>query len=104
MDGKLWPLQNAKSILAPTGKHRFEASASQLGVSISDFNGEIRSALGAPDHADIAYTSKSRAVAVLGSSVSRVEVDGVPFLQAIAGEKLSSVVLPAGEHKATFYR
>jgi hypothetical protein len=104
MDGKLWPIQNARSILAPTGKHKFEASALEPGVSISDFNGEIRSALGAPDHADLSYTSKSRAVAVLGSDVSRVEVDGAPFLEAKGGEKLSSVVLPAGEHKVAFYR
>jgi hypothetical protein len=104
MDGKLWPLQNARSILAPAGKHKFEASASQPGVSISDFNGDIRSALGASDHADLAYRSKSRALAVLGSDVSRIEVDGAPFLQTKSGEKLSSVVLPAGEHKVTFYR
>ncbi len=48
MDGKLWPLQNARTILAPTGKHRFEASALQPGVAIADFNGEIRSAIGGP--------------------------------------------------------
>jgi hypothetical protein len=104
MDGKLWPLQNARSILAPVGKHKFEASASQPGVSIADFNGDIRSAQGAADHAVLSYTSKSRAVAVLGSDVSRIEVDGAPFLQAKSGEKLSSVVLPAGEHIVTFYR
>jgi hypothetical protein len=104
MDGRLWPLQNARSILAPAGKHKFEASASQPGISISDFNGDIRSALGAADHADLSYISKSRALAVFGSDVSRIEVDGAPFLQASSGEKLSSVVLPAGEHKVTFYR
>jgi hypothetical protein len=104
MDGKLWPVQNSRAILAPSGKHRFEASAAEPGVSIADFNGEIRSALGAPDHADISYTSKSRAVAVLGSPVSRIEVDGTPFLEAKSGERLNSVVLPAGDHKVTFYR
>jgi hypothetical protein len=104
MDGKPWPVQNARTILAPSGKHKFEASALQPGVVIADFNGEIRSALGATDHADLAYTSKSRALAVLGSVVSRVEVDGAKFAEAKAGEKLGSVVLPAGEHKVVFYR
>jgi hypothetical protein len=104
MDGKLWPLQNARTILAPAGKHRFEASALQPGVAIADFNGEIRSAVGGPDRADVAYVSKSRAVAVLGSAVSRVEVDGAKFVDAKAGEKIGSVVLPAGEHKVVFYR
>ncbi len=104
MDGRLWPVQNARTILAPAGKHKFEASALELGVTIADFNGEIRSALGAADRADLAYTSKSRAVAVLGSAVSRVEVDGAKFAEAKAGEKLGSVVLPAGEHRVVFYR
>jgi hypothetical protein len=104
MDGKLWPMQNARTILAPAGKHKFEASVSLPGVAIADFNGEIRSALGAADRADLAYVSKSRAVAVLGSAVSRVEVDGAPFLQAKLGEKVESVVLPAGEHTVVFYR
>ncbi len=100
MDGALWPLQNARTILAPTGKHKFEASAAQPGIAISDFNGEIRSALGTADRADLSYTSKSRAVAVLGSAASRIEVDGVKF----AGETTGSIVLPAGEHRVVFYR
>jgi len=104
MDGKLWPVQDARTILAPAGKHSFEASASQPGVSIADFNGEIRSAQGASNRADISYTSKSRAVAVLGPGVSRIEVDGATYHQVKAGEMIGSVVLPAGEHKATFYR
>jgi len=104
MDGKLWPVQNARTILAPTGKHKFEASALQPGVAITDFNGEIRSALGATDRADLAYTSKSRAVAVLANGVSRIEVDGQKFGEAKAGVKLDSVVLPAGDHNVTFYR
>ena len=100
MDGKLWPVQNARTVLAPTGKHRFEASAAQPGVAITDFNGEIRSATSTANQADVAYSSKSRALAVLGNSVSRVEVDGVRF----AGATVGSVVLPAGEHTVVFYR
>jgi hypothetical protein len=104
MDGKLWPVQNARTILAPTGKHKFEASALQSGVAIADFNGEIQSAEGGKDRADLSYTSKSRAVAVLGSRVSRVEVDGVKFLEQKAGNTIGSVVLPAGAHRVVFYR
>ena len=100
MDGKLWPVQNAQTVLAPAGKHTFEASALQPGVAIADFNGEIRSALGAADQADVAYVSKSRALAVLGGPVSRVEVDGKKFGDGM----VRSVVLPAGEHRVVFYR
>jgi len=104
MDGKLWPVQNARTILAPAGKHTFEASALESGVSIADFNGDIRSAQGGSGRADISYASKSRAIAVFGSVVSRVEVDGAPFLDAKAGERLNSVLLPAGEHRVSFYQ
>jgi len=104
MDGKLWPVQDARTILAPAGIHKFEASALQPGVAIADFNGEIRSALGTADRADLTYLSKSRAVAIPGSAVSRVEVDGAKFIQAKAGEKIESVMLPAGEHRVVFYR
>jgi len=104
MDGKLWPVRNDRTVLAPTGQHKFEPSAAQPGVSVSDFNGEIRSALGAFDHTDILYNSKSRAIAVLGSPVSRIYVDGSDFLTANFGERIGSVVLPAGEHKVSFYR
>ena len=104
MDGKLWPVRNARTILAPAGRHKFEASATEAGVAIADFNGEIRSALGSANQADVSYASKSRAVAVLGSTISRVDVDGEEFLRVKAGEPVNSVVLPAGEHKVTFYR
>ena len=104
MDGKLWPVQNARTILAPSGRHKFEASALEPGIEIADFNGEIRSAVGTPDRVDISYGSKSRAVAVLGSAISRVDVDGEEFLRIKTGSAVNPVILPAGEHKATFYR
>jgi len=104
MDGMLWPVQNARTILAPAGKHTFEASALQAGVTIADFNGDIRTAQVAAGRADISYGSKSRAIAVFDSVVSRVEVDEAPFLEVKAGERLNSVLLPAGEHRVSFYR
>ncbi len=104
MDGKLWPLQDSRALLAPAGKHTFEASAVKPAVSIADFNGEIRSAVAQNDRADLAYTSRSRALAVFGSSVSSVELDGAPFWKLKAGETLSSIVLPAGQHLVSFYR
>ena len=68
LDGKPWPIANDKSVLAPAGKHTLETSAARPAVSISDFNGEIRTAVAATDRADLSYTSRSRAVAVLGLS------------------------------------
>ena len=46
------PIANDKSVLAPAGKHTLEASSARPAVSISDFNGEIRTADPANDRAD----------------------------------------------------
>ncbi|HMF77467.1 MAG TPA: hypothetical protein VK604_17545 [Bryobacteraceae bacterium] len=104
MDGKLWPVTSGKDLLAPAGEHRFEASAEQPAVAIADFNGDVHSAVAEADRSDLSYTSRGRAVAVLGSAVSSIEVDGTPFWKGKAGESTSSFVLPAGQHLVTFYR
>jgi hypothetical protein len=104
MDGNLWPVSSGKEILAPAGEHTFSANALQPTVTISDFNGEVRSAAAEIDRSDLSYTSRSRAVAVVGSEVSSVEVDGTPFWKGKAGESVRSFVLPAGQHLVTFYR
>lgn len=102
LDGKPWPVENGKSVLTPAGKHTLEATATRPAVSIADFNGEIRTAAAASDRADLSYTSRSRAVAVLGSPASSIELDGSPFSKnAAAG---ASILLPAGQHLVTFYR
>jgi hypothetical protein len=102
LDGKPWPIANDKSVLAPAGKHTLETSAARPAISISDFNGEIRTAAAAADRADLSYTSRSRAVAILGSAVSSIELDGEPFSKK--EEANSSILLPAGQHLVTFYR
>ncbi len=104
MDGKLWPIQNSQSVLAPMGKHVFTPGVGHPAVLIADFNGEIRSALSSADRVDLSYTSRSRAVAMLGSHASSVDVDGKPFWTPLAGETTGSIVLPAGQHLVTFNR
>jgi hypothetical protein len=104
MDGKLWPVENGKELLAPAGEHTFDVSARQPAVAISDFNGDVRSAVAEANRSDLSYTSRSRAVAIVESEVSSVEVDGTPFWKSKTGENIHSFVLPAGQHLVTFYR
>ncbi|HEX3682452.1 MAG TPA: hypothetical protein VHU83_07900 [Bryobacteraceae bacterium] len=103
LDGKPWPLQSDRFVIAPSGKHTLAPATSPSPVTISDFNGDIRSATAAAGRLDLAYTSRSRAVAMLGSPVSAVEIDGAPFWKAGADHP-PSVLLPSGQHVATFYR
>ncbi len=104
MDGKPWPMQNSHSVLAPAGKHVFTPGVAHPAVLISDFNGEVLSAGSSADRSDLSYTSRSRAVAMLGSRASSVDVDGKPFWTPLAGETTGSIVLPAGQHSVTFNR
>jgi hypothetical protein len=104
IDGKLWPLQNNQFVLAPAGSHTLSSAAIHPPVTISDFNGEIRSADTSGTEVQLSYTSRSRAVAMFGSPVSSIDIDGSPFWKAAANANASSVLLPAGQHVATFYR
>jgi hypothetical protein len=104
LDGKPWPMQSDVAVLAPAGKHRLEAGVKKPAVSIADFNGQIRSAVSASDRCDLSYVSRSRAVAIFGSPISLVEVDGAPFGTATGAAAGESLVLPAGQHLVTFYR
>jgi hypothetical protein len=104
LDGKLWPIKSSQAVLAPAGKHTLEAGVARPAVSIADFNGEIRSAVAQSDRADLSYVSRSRALAIFGSTVSSIEVDGAAFWKPRAGENAESIVLPAGQHLVTFFR
>ena len=104
VDGKLWPVQNSDSLLAPAGQHRLSPGVESPGVVIADFNGEIRSAIASKDRTELAYRSEMRALATLASRVSSIEVDGVPFWKAATGALEPIIVLPAGQHVVTFNR
>lgn len=102
MDGKLWPVQNLQTVLAPSGRHRFTPGIGNSPVTISDFNGEIRSAQALASRVDLSYTSRSRALAMLGSPVSSIEVDGTPFWKLGSSAETRCIILPAGQHLVTF--
>jgi len=51
------------------------------------------------DAIDISYTSRSRAIAILGCAVSAIEVDGTPFKKP--DDAGMALLLPAGEHILT---
>ncbi|MBV9083219.1 MAG: hypothetical protein JOZ62_11115, partial [Acidobacteriaceae bacterium] len=104
IDGKPWPVQDARYVLAPAGKHRISTGISAPPVKISDFNGEIRFAVASDKRVDVSYVSHSRAIASLASPVTSVDVDGAPFWKPAAGDSSQVLVLPAGEHIVTFNR
>ncbi len=103
LDGKLWPVQNSDFLLAPAGRHQLRPGVARSPLVLTDFNGEIRSAMTNNKQVDVAYTSRSRAVAILESPVLSIEVDGAPLQRQDPGDK-HCVMLPAGQHVVTFIR
>lgn len=101
LDGKVWPLHDARFVLVPAGKHQLNSGVKNATVVVSDFNGEIQSAVNSKDRVDLAYTSRSRAVAVVASPVSSIEVDGAALPK---NTDATSILLPAGQHVVTLIR
>ncbi len=105
VDGKPWPIHNGRFVLVPAGIHRLAPGISQTPLTITDFNGDLQTASATKDHIDVSYASRSRAIAKPDVSVSSIEVDGTVFWKRNANDSSqSAIVLPAGQHIATFYR
>ena len=102
VDGRLWPIQDATAVMVPAGKHTLSPGVEKSPVTLLDFNADVQSASVGKDRVELSYTSASRAIAVLGSAVSRVEVDGVPLPTSAPLDVKCSVLLPAGQHLVGF--
>ena len=102
VDGKPWPLQSDGYVLAPAGKHLLRAGMSKPALTISDFNGDVHSAIASGSQVELSYESRSRAIAMLSSPVMKIEVDGVAL--PLPSPDTRSILLPAGEHLVTFTR
>ena len=100
VDGHAWPIQDANSILAPEGKHRLSAGVETPAITLRDFNGIIHSANVNTRELNLSYQSKTRAIALPNSNISRVELDGQPFPRPSSG----AILFPAGQHLVTFSR
>ena len=97
VDGKPWPLQNRSFVLTPCGRHVLTTGVQLPAVSIADFNGEVQSASTGKHSVELAYKSRSRAIAVLASPASAIEVDGQTYAVS------TPLLLPAGQHVVTFH-
>ena len=104
MDGRTWPIQNERYVLMPPGQHRLSAGVVNSAITISDFNGDVHSATAVKSQIEIAYSSRTRAIATMTKPVSAVQIDGAPFWSASDAKEQLAVLLPAGQHVATFIR
>jgi hypothetical protein len=102
VDGKPWPIASDTTVWLPAGVHTLEAASAPAGPRILDFNGDVQSAETLPgSELKLAYSSSSRAIAILENRPTRIELDGA----AITPEVLASgahwaLMLPSGKHTA----
>lgn len=103
LDGRLWPVGDEASVLVPAGKHVLRPGLETAALRIADFNGDLRSATVTKTQLDFGYHSRGRALANIKGPVGRVEVDGVEWNVPglLNAERITSFVLPAGQHLVT---
>lgn len=104
VDGRVWPVQDSTTVIAPAGRHTLSPSIEKSPVTLLDFNADVRSASVGKDRVELSYSSASRAIVILGSPVTLIEVDGVPLPTPAPLDVKSSVMLPAGQHLVSFVK
>jgi len=99
VDGRLWPVADGTTLWLPAGAHAVEPATRQPSLELLDFNGKLTDVLSRRDGVEFAYSSSSRAFAVLGRRPSHLEIDGVKAeprgLDSPVGYTL---FLPRGQH------
>ncbi len=99
VDGRAWPVKDASLLWVTPGAHVIEPAGRDVPVHLLDFNGDLQSAASIPEGVEFAYTSASRAIAMVDQRPARVEVDGSPMLAPVwdaAGKW--AILLPRGQH------
>jgi hypothetical protein len=98
LDGKPWPFHDRASLLIPAGRHTVAAGITEPSVSITDFNGALKTVITERETVEFSYRNATRAIAVLAAPAASIEVDGTAYSD---DAKDNVVILPAGEHVVT---
>jgi hypothetical protein len=100
VDGKPWPLADDNTVWLPAGTHTLEAGRAAAGWRVLDFNGEVRSAERLEGGGvTLAYSSSSRAIAIVEQKPAGMELDGVETAPELAASGANwALMLPRGMH------
>ncbi|MGC9968961.1 MAG: hypothetical protein ABSE56_00080 [Bryobacteraceae bacterium] len=103
VDGAPWPVADGSTLWLPPGTHLVEKATSQAPVRLLDFNGDLKTAAARSNGLEFAYSSASRALAVLDRRPARLEIDGAPaHLELLEdGPNRFAFSLPRGQHLVT---
>jgi hypothetical protein len=95
VDGKPWPVASDTMVWLPGGSHSVEPGSKGVGLRVTGFNGELKSASGTATGVQLAYRSSARALATVEPLPRRVEVDGAEVQPLMSG---NVIFLPRGQH------
>ncbi len=106
VDGREWPIRSTTSgvVWLPPGAHVIsEGKGNQPKLTVESLNaGVLRSAAVATDGSvQFAYSSTSRAFALLSEAPAKLEVDGEAVAPVYSAEK--TLILPRGQHIIRLY-
>ena len=99
VNGRLWPVRDDTTLWLPPGPNVIEPAPKDPSIRMLDFNGTLHSANASEAHLQFSYQSNTRAVAVLNTRPSKLEVDGAASSETILESDSNFVVLlPRGQH------
>jgi hypothetical protein len=99
VNGRLWPVHSDTMLWLAAGPNVVEPAPKDSVLRIADFNGDLRSASVLTDGLRFSYGSSARALALLNTRPSKLEIDGArkdfELRESSTGFLLT---LPRGEH------
>ncbi len=100
VDGSPWPAADGSTLWLPAGAHVIEPGATEPAARLLDFSGELKAAASRARGIEFAYSSSSRAIAIVDRRPASIEIDGAeaalePF---DAGPGRFGLFLPRGQH------
>jgi hypothetical protein len=100
VDGAAWPVQDGAVVWLPPGRHVVESAPAAPSAAVLDLNATLKSARLLPDALELAYSSRSRALALTSRKPVHLAVDGreAPVEATSASSGTWAVRLPRGEH------
>lgn len=102
VDGAPWPAADGSTVWLPPGAHVIEPGATEPAARLLDFSGELKTAAARTGALEFAYSSPSRAIAIVNARPAYLEIDGAPanFELVEAGPGRFALFLPRGQHFA----
>ncbi len=100
VDGSPWPAADGSTVWLPPGAHVIEPGAAEPAARLLDFSGDLKAAASRAGGIEFAYSSSSRAIAIMDRRPASIEIDGAeaalePF---DAGPGRFGLFLPRGQH------